>query len=262
MTAQQQTVEVSRPHLVLALCEAPRALAEYALLQPALPLLRRMPAGDGHAVMVLPGFMGSDKFNQPLVRYLRELGYRAGGWGLGRNRGVASLDRQQLELEIDKLTEGGAFPISLVGHSLGGIYAREIARRRPDIVRQVISLGSPFGHGGDAGSNASRLYDGLNPDKRDDHTAQRERLATAPPVPTTAVYTRGDGVVNWRTAMQHDGHDQTQNIRVQGSHCGLTLNAAVWYILADRLAQPADNWQPFSWNPKATRQGAYSHLSV
>jgi hypothetical protein len=118
----------------------------------------------------------------------------------------------------------------------------------PDAIRQVISLGTPFGEGRDSGSNANRLYKKLNPnDGVDPELAkQKETLSIAPPVPTTSIYTKGDGVVNWRTTIQNKDHHQTENIEVLGSHCGLTLNPAVWYLVADRLRYNENNWQAFS----------------
>lgn len=228
------------PHWALALTEAPRALYEAAQLPLAGLLLRRLRRGDGHGVMVIPGFMGEDDFNRPLVQYLRDMGYRADGWGQGRNLGPNSFDMEDLRKRLAGLAKGR--PVSLVGHSLGGIYAREIAREAPQAIRQVISLGSPFADARDEGSNASRLYRRLNPDNPRGH--RRTELGIAPPVPTTAIYTRGDGIVNWRTAVQAQGHHQTQNLEVPGSHIGLTLNPLVWYLIADRLAQPADRWRP------------------
>jgi len=235
------------PHWSLALSEAPRTLIEFATLTLSKPLLSRLPRGDGHGVMVIPGFMGDDPFNRSLVDYLNKLGYRATGWEMGRNLGPGSFSADDLKVKIQRLGEAGGGQISLIGHSLGGIYAREIARTEPDAIRQVISLGTPFGEGRDTGSNASRLYQQLNPKDRVDPEliAQQKSLAIAPPVPTTSIYTKADGVVNWRTAIQGKDHPQTQNIEVIGSHCGLTLNPAVWYIIADRLRYDKANWKPF-----------------
>jgi pimeloyl-ACP methyl ester carboxylesterase len=235
------------PHWSLALTEAPRVLAEIAGLSLCKPLLNKLPSGDGHGVMVIPGFMGDDPYNQSLVDFLKELGYQASGWNMGRNLGPSSFSIDALRENIEDLMRAGGGKVSLIGHSLGGIYAREIARMEPGAIRQVISLGTPFGEGRDTGSNASRLYKKLNPGDQSDLElrARQEELATAPPVPTTSIYTKGDGVVNWRTAVQGKSHHQVQNIEVLGSHCGLTVNPVVWYLLANRLSMHADRWQPF-----------------
>ncbi|MGI9287219.1 MAG: esterase/lipase family protein [Pseudomonadales bacterium] len=235
------------PHWSLALTEAPRALIDITSLQLSKCLLRKAPRGDGHGVMVIPGFMGDDPFNRPLVKFLNGLGYRAIGWQMGRNLGPRSFSADDLRLKLENLARAGDGTVSLIGHSLGGIYAREMARLAPDSIRQVISLGSPFGEGNDSGSHASRLYKRLNPDREVDPEllARREQIAEAPPVPTTSIYTKGDGIVNWRTTVQSKDHEQTQNIQVIGSHTGLTLNPAVWYLLADRLRHTANTWQHF-----------------
>ena len=237
------------PHWSLALSEAPRALTEFgaqALLRSVL--LSKIPRGDGHGVMVIPGFMGDDFLNRSLVDFLNKLGYRACGWQMGRNLGLRSLSLDEMSVNLERLERVGGGKVSLIGHSLGGIYAREIARMQPHTIRQVISLGSPFGDGRDGGSHASRLFQMLNPDNRVDPNLLRlrEGLAIAPPVPTTSIYSKCDGVVNWRTAIQNKSHHQTQNIQVFGSHCGLTLNPAVWYLVADRLLHDETSWQPFN----------------
>ena len=236
------------PHWSLALTEAPRALTEFgAQVLLRRVLLSKLPRGDGHGVMVIPGFMGDDSLNRSLVDFLNKLGYRASGWQMGRNLGLGSISLDDLRAKLERLERASGGKVSLIGHSLGGIYAREIARMQPHTIRQVISLGSPFGDGRDSGSHASRLHQMLNPDIQVDPNLLRLRdgLAIAPPVPTTSIYSKSDGVVNWRTAIQNKGHHQTQNIQVFGSHCGLTLNPAVWYLVADRLLHDETSWQPF-----------------
>jgi pimeloyl-ACP methyl ester carboxylesterase len=235
------------PHWSLALSEAPRALIEVISLRFSKRLLAKMPRGDGHGVMVIPGFMGDDPYNESLVDFLNGLGYRASGWQMGTNLGPKSFDPEHLREKVERLGRAGGGKVSLIGHSLGGLYAREMARMEPDSIRQVISLGSPFGKGRDTGSNASRLYQKLNPSDNVDPEllAQEDQLAIAPPVPTTSIYTKGDGVVNWRTTVQNIDHDQVQNIEVIGSHCGLTINPAVWYLVADRLRHKEDSWEHF-----------------
>lgn len=223
------------PPLALALTDGPRALLDIAFLQMTYPLLRLSPrARSAQSVMVIPGFLGDDAGNGPLIRFLRELGYRATGWGQGRNLGTGSFSEEQLREKLEQLILAGQGKVALVGHSLGGIYAREIARMEPDVVSQVITLGSPFGPGHQSGSHASRLYRRLNPqpDPRD----EEQHLNEPPPVPTTAIYTRGDGVVNWRTSVQRGNYPQVKNVEVPGSHIGLNLNAATWFWIAKRLA--------------------------
>ena len=224
------------PNMLLALSDGPRALIDAACLGMAAPLLHRLPPiRRQHSVMVIPGFMGDDRGNGPLIRFLRHLGYTATGWKQGRNLGPQSFTEESLQQALESLLAAGDGKVSLIGHSLGGIYAREIARMEPDTIHQVITLGSPFGKGHQHASHASRMYRRLNPqhDSRDND----DSLSTPPPVPTTAIYTRADGVVNWRTSLQEgEGHD-VHNIEVLGSHIGLNLNAAVWFWVAKKLAE-------------------------
>ena len=223
------------PPMHLALTDGFRALTDAACLSVAAPLLRKLPGTrKPHSVMVIPGFLGDDRGNGPLIRFLRELGYTATGWRQGRNLGPGSFDEEGLRAAMESLLEAGGGKVSLIGHSLGGIYAREIARMEPEVIHQVITLGSPFGKGHSTGSHASTLYRRLNPDP--DPRNDEAHLVTPPPVPTTAIYTKADGVVNWRTSVQEGNHSNVHNIEVLGSHIGLNLNAAVWYWVAKKLA--------------------------
>lgn len=242
-TSIQLEPVVPPPHALLALTEAHRVVVEMLSLRLSRKLLDKAPRGDGHPVMVLPGFLGADGYNASFRRYLTRLGYAVHGWGLGRNLGPRDGVLEGLQERITFLSERYGGSISLVGHSLGGIFARELAREFPDRVRQVISLGSPFGEGRLTASYPSRLFMALNP--IDELPIEQEQLHVAPPVPTTAIYSRGDGVVNWQTTLQRDGHEHTQSIEVRGSHCGMTFNPTIWYLVADRLALPHGGWRPF-----------------
>jgi pimeloyl-ACP methyl ester carboxylesterase len=240
--------EMRPPSSLLLLIEGQRATMEIASLLPAAPWLRRAPRGDGHPVLVLPGFTAGDESTIALRVYLRDLGYRAHRWKLGRNLGFdGRRDRFESRL-VQRL--GVIFHrfnrrVSLVGWSLGGIYAREIARAAPHMVRQVITLGSPFASRGRA-SNVRRLYEVITGRKVPDHDPEMlARLHEPPPVPSTAIFSRTDGVAHWRACIERTG-PHTDNIEVFGSHCGLGFNPAVLYAIADRLAQAEDRWQPFN----------------
>lgn len=236
------------PSAFLALTELPRALAEWGSLSVAAgPLLATAPRGDGHPVLVLPGFMTSDASTAVLRRYLKRLGYEACTWDLGRNLGPRAIGREgeKLVAKLREIHERTGQKVSLVGWSLGGVMARLVARQAPDAVRQVITLGSPFA-GSPRATNVWRLYEALTGQKIDDpHTqGQLKESATPPPVPSTAIYSREDGVVAWQNCREPEC-GTTDNIEVHGSHCGLGVNPAVLYAVADRLAQPEDHWAPF-----------------
>ncbi len=222
------------PNLLLALSDAPRALADALFLKIVTPLLRQLPpTQQRQSVMVIPGFLGDDRSSQPLIGFLRHLGHNAVGWGQGRNLGVQSFDEDRFRESIKPLVTAGNGKVTLVGHSLGGIYAREIARSEPDRIAQVITLGSPFGRGRQNASHANRLYQRLNP--QFNGGSRGDLLAVPPPVPTTAIYTKADGIVNWRTSLQAGSNHHVHNIEVLGSHIGLNVNAAVWYWIAKKL---------------------------
>lgn len=232
-----------------------RAIAERTNMSLSLPALRRLPRGDGHAVLVLPGFMASDRSTHPLRRVLRSLGYRTYGFGLGVNVGPTPRILEGLSRQLDRAHRRTEAPVSIVGWSLGGIYARELARARPDVVRQVITLGSPIQMVEHDSSSAQPIWQAL----RKYHAPHRDRSVRDVDrpeliVPNTSIYSRSDGIVAWqaclvaRTAI-------SENIRVFGSHCGLGFNTAVITAIADRLAQPAGEWRHFS--PPWFIKGAY-----
>lgn len=239
----------SSPPAINALTELPRTLVEIQGLAALLPLLTFSQRGDGHPVMVLPGFLAGDDSTAVLRRFLDRLGYQTEGWLLGRNTGRPELMQKVVpERFLDMVRECGQ-KITLIGQSLGGVYARELGRLYPDHVRQVITLGSPFGtrNGTSTLPLVRRLFErqsGMTVE------AMRKLLEdldphVSPPVPLTAIYSRGDGVVNWRVCREADEDEITQNIEVCGSHCGMAFNAWIYRIIADRLAQDEDAWQPY-----------------
>ena len=235
------------PSPLLALTELPRAMAEFGTLFPAAPLLASAPRGDGHPVLVLPGFTTTDKSTAVLRRYLTNLGYDAHTWDLGRNLGPKAIGREGEKLveRLDRCHQAIGRKVSLVGWSLGGVMARLVSRKRPEAVRQVISLGSPF-TGTPRATNVWRAYELLTGQRIDD-TQTKEQLregATPPPVPSTAIWSREDGIVAWQNCVEPFG-ENSDNIEVHGSHCGLGVNPAVLYAVADRLALPEDGWRPF-----------------
>jgi pimeloyl-ACP methyl ester carboxylesterase len=246
----QDAREARRPRAHLLLSEAARASVELGTMGAMLALLRRAPHGDGHHVLVFPGLMASDNSTRTLRWFLRDLGYRAHGWRLGVNIGPTERILAGMENRIALLHAEGAASISIIGWSLGGIYAREMARWHPHAVRQVITLGSPFALEDHEQSNARAVYNMLSTFHSPRVDALREpELSRQPvPVPTTAIYTKGDGIVPWRTCM--DGPDRlagdAENVRVIGSHVGLGHNPQVLSIIADRLAQPRGQWRPYS----------------
>jgi pimeloyl-ACP methyl ester carboxylesterase len=223
-----------------------RAAWEFGALLPAWPLLQRAPAGDGHAVIVFPGLSASDTSTLPLRGYLQSLGYDVSGWNQNYNFGPRVGVLEKAHRQVEETCEESGGKISLIGWSLGGVYARELAKLLPQCVRGVITLGTPF-NGSPRSTNAWRVYE-LTSGRNVEHETELFTLPQAPPVPTTSVYSRTDGVVAWQASLQAPelaDHAQTENIEVRASHLGLGLNPTAWWAVADRLAQPPGQWQPF-----------------
>jgi pimeloyl-ACP methyl ester carboxylesterase len=236
--------DLKRPSLLYLAAELPRSAAEYGWFQAARPLLTRAPVGDGHHVLVLPGLIADDRSTGPLRWFLRDLGYQVHGWQLGTN--LPSPDMAaRLRALLDRLHETDPQPLSIVGWSLGGIYARSIARVLPDRIRQVITLGSPFrtlpGHESNAAPivRAGARIQGLRITAPDGPPGNDEAV----PVPSTAIFSRSDGVVPWRACLDTRG-GRHETLEVIGSHVGLGHHPAVLWAIADRLSQPEGTWAP------------------
>lgn len=244
--------DLGPPPLIWQLLEG-RALFELGAMAWLYPLLRQAPAGDGHPVLVLPGFLANGNSTLPLRHFLKSLGYAAHRWKLGRNLGVVGEKEEQLLARLRELRRRYGRKVSIIGWSLGGLYARELSWLAPDDVRLVITLGTPFRH--HSGTTVTLLYEDVSGQR----VAQMDprllaRLSQPPPVPATSIYTRTDGVVHWRCSLEQSA-STTENIRVHGSHCGLGHNPLVLWAIADRLAQPEDGWRPFARH--ALRRFAY-----
>ena len=235
---------VREPSKLLQVAEA-RAVAELAAFAVTAPIWRLAPSGDGHSVLVLPGFMASDRSTQILRTVLASRGYDVHGWALGTNTGPSVEVLDGIDRRLGQVFARTGRPVTVLGWSLGGIYARELARRSPGRVRQVITLGSPFRMTPDDRSSVSTLFEELN-DLADGRLHALVPEPQRPPlqVPSTAIYSRTDGVVRWHTCIDEAG-PRRENIEVRGSHCGLGWNLSALYATVDRLAQPPGLWAPF-----------------
>ena len=231
---------IRRPRLGLLLLEG-RALLELAALLPAYPALRRAPHGDGHPVLVLPGFMASDFSTRTLRRFLRDHGYAAHGWKLGRNAGPNSETVARMVERFHEVQQRYGRRVSLIGWSLGGVYARELARAFPTDVRQVITLASPFR---DLEATNVPAFLRTRRGRHPNEAAFRERLRLPLAVPMTAIYSRTDGIASWQSCMAEPG-PQSESIEVESSHLGIGHHPVVLLTIADRLAQPEGVWKPF-----------------
>ncbi|MEM6265376.1 MAG: alpha/beta hydrolase [Bacteroidota bacterium] len=230
------------PFMLMLEYRALFGLGAYISTQPLLNLAT--PRGDGHPVLILPGLTASDHSTKLMRDFLKQKGYRAHKWKLGVNFGMNNQLKVGIKDRLEELYERYQQPVSLIGWSLGGIYARELARRHPEMVRQLITLAAPFRSIVEH-SHAAWIYELLT--GKSAHVAQVHEIAkilTPPPVPTTAMYSKSDGVVPWQHCMESEGHG-IQNIEVSGSHSGLGHNPAVFFTIANRLALKKGEWEPF-----------------
>lgn len=211
--------------------EVPRGLFGLATLAFAGPALATGPRGDGRPVLILPGLFNSDRSNIFLRRYLRSLGYRAQGWGLGRNLGARTIgaEGERLLERIASLHADTGERVTLVGVSLGGIMARFAAHRLPGSVREVVTISAPFA-GSPRATNVWRAFELLTGERIDaPHVVAHSALvASALPVPTTAIWSRSDGLVNGMIC--HDA--ACRAVEVRSSHLGVQVRPEVLLAVA------------------------------
>ncbi|TDR22397.1 esterase/lipase family protein [Marinicella litoralis] len=212
------------------------------------PLLQTTPKGDGHPVLVLPGFLASDFSTKLLRTFLKSRNYKPYGWKLGRNMGRHSDPitgcGPAIIQRLKDIHQKHGEKVTLIGWSLGGIYARELARQQPALVRQVVSMGSPFCNNQRA-NHATKIFEKTSGYKLTDMCPKLlKNMPTPPPVPSTSFYSKSDGITAWQCCVEQDS-ELTQNIEVVCSHLGYGHHPAVMWALADRLAQADGQWQPF-----------------
>ena len=230
-------MNIKAPSKLLMLTEG-RSLFELGAGLVSLPLVKKIvPKGDGQPVLVLPGLGAGDLSTKLLRIFLKDLGYIPYGWDLGVNRGMQGNILGQVVCKIKTIHSEHNRKISLIGHSLGGIFARESAKAVPDMIRQVITLGSPFTGSIDA-TNAKLAYSLLSgqpvTNKDRDFYAS---VKIKPNVPTTSIYSRLDGIVSWQCSIE-ESTDMAENIElVGGSHIGMASSPTALYVIAHRLAE-------------------------
>ncbi|MCW2542757.1 MAG: hypothetical protein JWM40_309 [Frankiales bacterium] len=221
-----------------------RFFAESALLRAARPLLQRS-ASDPHAVLVLPGLGATDRSTRPLRRVLRQQHHWVHGWNLGRHKVWTRESVSEVEDRLEELHARYGAPISLVGISAGGILARELARAHPERVRQLITIVSPFRHRDGDDNRIARLLSHVKPGDSD-HFRELPREDDRPrlPMPVTSIFSRSDGLIDWRSCLETPGHER-DNIEIRASHLGAAANLATVIAVSERLNCPLDDWHPF-----------------
>jgi pimeloyl-ACP methyl ester carboxylesterase len=242
-SAQPQSDELSAPTLSMLALEA-RAPLEFAALLASSSWLKKMPRGDGHPVLVFPGLGSGDLSTLALRRFLKDRGYKPYAWEQGLNLGPRPGVVEACEQRLAAIHDLHQRPVSLIGWSLGGVYAREIAKSHASKVRSVITLGSPFA-GHPKATNALRFYkwvSGHEPDHSPEFLASLKKAPKG--IPTTSIYSPTDGIVSWQCSLNDPG-PLTENIAVPTSHMGLAFHPLALSIVADRLAQRPGQWKRF-----------------
>jgi len=238
--------KIKKPSTWMNFSEVFRAMYDFKKSSEFVKTYHSIGAGDGHPVIVIPGFLGSKTTTIRLRKFIDKLGYKSYDWGRGTNLGNLEDINALIDL-IEQIAAKHQQKVTLIGWSLGGVYARELSKMKSDLVRQCITLGAPFADI-NAPNHASWLIDWMQGDVRlnPNYTDLLEKLADPAPVPSTAIYSKEDGVVPWEVCREPVEDRFHQNVEVKGSHLGLPINASVWYLISDRLRYKAENWEPFS----------------
>ncbi|HEY2448947.1 MAG TPA: alpha/beta hydrolase [Mycobacterium sp.] len=236
--------DVRPPPAVLTLLEGPRAMAEYISFAAIARLLSAGRAGHGRPVLVLPGLLADDRSTRPLRRVLNAAGYTAYGWRLGTNIGPTRRIISGMDAVLGEITDMHGEPASVIGWSLGGMLAYDLARRHPGAVDRLITLGSPLYSTDPRQSRGSLFYDEYAAAHLPEYARDSWRLPRTLTVPATSIFSKTDGVVRWQTCLHPPG-PLRENIEVYSSHCGLGFHPAAGYAILDRLAAAADAWPKF-----------------
>ena len=227
------------------LTDPARSIATFGCLAAAWPWLSTAPRAHGQPVLALPGFGAGDISTLPLRRYLKRLGYNVSGWGFGVNVGPTRRVLKGLLPLVEQLADQFGQPVSIVGWSLGGVFARAVARQTPDAVRQVITMGSPYALNHPRQARSVRLYSRFTRFHALPHEMPEHESVLPPlPVPSTSIYSRLDGIVDWRACVE-PADDTHENISVWSSHLGYGHDPAVLWAVADRLGQREGTWEQF-----------------
>lgn len=214
-----------------------RAPFEFAALGAFSPLLLTAPRGDGRPVLLLPGFLAGGTSMLPLRGYLRFLGYQTEEWGLGTNRGSVAHYVKVLGARLQDAADQGEPPQTLIGWSLGGVIARELARLHAPQVREVITMGSPI-RGGPKYTSIGASYArararGMTLDEYEQAIETRNRQGLVQPI--TSIYSKSDAIVAWQASIDHY-NPQARNVEIESSHIGLGVHPIVWMEIASTLA--------------------------
>jgi Palmitoyl protein thioesterase len=231
-------IDTLKPPPPSGLIREVRFFLEFPRLMMRFPDLARQPRGRGQPVLILPGYGAGDGSTILLKSYLRLLGYRARGWGLGRNSGNVRDLLPRVLKKIASFARRAQQEVHLIGWSLGGYLAREVARERPDLVRQVITLGTPV-IGGPKYTVVARAFhrQGIDIDAIEAEIEIRNQISLQTHV--TAIYSRKDAVVSWEACIDRAALN-VEHVEVRTTHLGFGFSPEVYKIIAKRLADEAE----------------------
>ncbi len=236
-----------KPSVLLAASEGVRAVTDLSTLSWAGFFMSNVPRGNGEPILVLPGFGTGDRSTAIMRGLMKKFGYEAYGWDLGINLGPRWHVLSALEGRIAKISaDHGGQKLRLVGQSLGGIYARSIARDKPEMVESVVTLGSPYGaiNQGKSSWAYGAVEMAMGYQFKEAVEMESQEMGHPLHVPTTSVYSKMDGVVNWRTCVEPTS-DFRENVEVIASHVGMGMHGPTLRVIMDRMAQSQDSWKPF-----------------
>ncbi|MEM6320891.1 MAG: alpha/beta hydrolase [Bacteroidota bacterium] len=229
-----QPATIKRPSILWeasAMFQPLRLLASY-------PKLRKAPKGNGERIILFPGWLSHDTVMYPIKKYLQQLGYAPEYWGLGINKGQVEIDRNRMIAKLEK--EDSDEKVILMGWSLGGLIAREVAREMPDKIEKVITYGTPV-VGGPKYTIGEKVYSKELVEEI--HATIQEFDATNPiQVPIRAIFTKNDSIVNWSACIDRTSKD-VQHFEVDSTHFSLGVDPKVWEIIANILAGPTIKFQ-------------------
>lgn len=253
---QRFTSDLRPPRLRHSVMEFGRVVLEIGSTALLGPLLKTLPTGDGHTIMTIPGFMGADGSTSRLRKFLNNRGYHAIPWGLGRNAAdVRSQDiddflehrartEDAIAVRVEAEFKASGRKLTLIGWSLGGLYAVALAHRFPQWIRQVITLGTPYGdpRGTALYSVMGSLYNNEVEEKALErwvaHTYSGGRLR----VPILALYSESDGIVGAGIAKCQGDPRYVTNMAVLASHVGFPFNPLVFAVIANHMVEPHERW--------------------
>ncbi len=240
---------IESPSKIWFFTEGGRAMFDWGLSLFSKPIWGDLPSGNGEPVLLIPGFMASDASTKFIRYFLKKKNYTAYPWDLGTNTGNFSKTYPQILEKLQAISEEQGQKVNLIGWSLGGVFAREVAKEKPELVKSVITMGSPFASITQE-TNASWLYNLVSKRRKNQvKYAKMDTIHEPPTMPSTAIFSKSDGIVNWKGCLEPE-MPHTENVEVNAAHMSLGIHPATLVCIADRLAQQEGNWKPFQPNEK------------